>query len=161
LLLKIKNKIAGAVFVFAVAGFSSCAIQDVEFVKMNNYSVSKLSDNEAQITLNVKLDNPNNFKIKITKANLDLTVGGNNAGKVDIVDKITLRKKAEDDYDIVIEVDPEKIMSAALKSGVSILLSGKVVVRVKGWVKGRAFGIGAKVDVDESHEIDGEKIKSF
>ncbi|MFI5203508.1 MAG: LEA type 2 family protein [Flavobacteriales bacterium] len=133
----------------------------MEYVKLNDYSVNKLSENEAKITLNVKLDNPNNFKIKITKSNLDITVAGNDAGKVDIVEKITLKKKTEGDYDIIISVDPEKIAAAALKSGLTVLLTGKVTVRVKGWVKGRAFGIGAKVDVDESHNVDVGKLKKF
>lgn len=160
----LKKRLNNIVAVFAVCvavGFSSCAIQDVEFVKLNTHAVSKISENEAQITLNVTLDNPNNFKIKITKSNLNLSVGGNDAGKVDMVEKITLHKKTEGDYDIIIQVDPEKIMDAALKCGISILLTGKVTVRVKGWVKGRAYGIGAKVDVDESHQIDSEKMKSF
>jgi LEA14-like dessication related protein len=140
---------------------SSCTIQDVEYVKLNNYNINKASKTDATITLNVKLDNPNKFKIKITKANLAITVGGHDAGKVDLVEKITLRKKIEGDYDISIRVDPEKITKAALKDGISIMLTGKATVRVKGWVKGKAFGIGAKVDVDESHQIDVGKLKSF
>lgn len=109
--------------------------------------------------MNVKIDNPNSFNIKIGKSDLTLYVMGNDAGKVELEETITLEKNAEQDYDITVLFDKEKLMNAAMASGLSILTSGKVTLRVRGWVKGKAYGFGKKVDVDFKESISTKELK--
>lgn len=139
----------------------SCKIQELEFNGVNDVSVGSMKSDNIEITINVKLDNPNNFKIKVVKAKLDLFIGGIEAGTADLEDKITIKKKAEDNYDIIITTDREQLMSAALKSALTSFGSGKITVKVKGWVKGRVWGIGKKIDVEFKENVDMDMLKGM
>jgi hypothetical protein len=52
-------------------------------------------------------------------------------------------------------------MSAALKSAISSFGSGKITVKVKGWVKGRVWGIGKKIDVEFKESVDMDLLKGL
>lgn len=139
----------------------SCKIQEPEFKGVNDFSVGSLDSDKIEITINVKLNNPNNFKIKVIKANMDLLVGGNEAGVAKLEEKVIIKKKAEDNYDIIISTDKDKLMSAGMKAIIPSLASGKVSVKVKGWVKGRVWGIGKKIDVEFKENVDIDMLKGL
>lgn len=133
---------------------SSCKIQELDFNGVNDFSVGSMQSDDIEVTINVKLDNPNSFKIKVIKADLDLVIGGNPAGKAVMANKITIQKKKEDNYDIIISTSKDEIMSAVWKSAIPAATSGKVTVKVKGWIKGRVWGIGKKIDVEFKESVD-------
>lgn len=133
--------------------FSSCKVHELEFNGVDNFKVGSLQSDNIEFTFSVKIENPNAFKIKVIKANLNLFIGGNEAGSANLKDKIIIKKKAEDVYDITITTDRKKLLSAAVKAAIPSLATGKVEVKVKGWIKGRVFGIGKKIDVDFKEKI--------
>jgi LEA14-like dessication related protein len=141
--------------------FPSCKVQELDFNGVNNVSIGSMKSDNIEITLNVKLDNPNNFKIKVVNAKLDLFIGGNEAGVASLDDKVIIKKKTEGDYDIIITTDREQLMSAAVKSAISSFGSGKITVKVKGWVKGRVWGIGKKIDVEFKENVDMDMLKGL
>ena len=92
--------------------FSSCTIQDVDLVKVNGYNLARANDDKIKLTLNIKIDNPNNFKIKVKKTNLNLHVNGSDAGMIELNDKVIILKKTESDYDFVLYADSKKVTKA-------------------------------------------------
>lgn len=148
----------GTILALSLTG---CTFEEVEYRQVNSYHVDKLNDHEARLSVNVKLDNPNSFAIKITKTKLNLSVSGKPAGEIRLLNQIKIKRRSESDYDVQLEVDPDKITKAAFQSGLSILLTKKVTIRVKGWVKGKVMGVGKKVDVDESREVPIDQFKSL
>ena len=138
---------------FLLLILSSCSIQDVEMVKVNSYNVERSGGEVVRLHLNLKIDNPNNFNIKVKKADLNLNISGSDAGKVTLGEKVTISKKTEGDYDFILEADQKKIMKAIMEAGIGIALSGKVNIGVKGWIKGKVFCIGKKIDVDEKQSM--------
>lgn len=153
--------VISAVFMALIFFGSSCKIQEPEFKGVNDVSVGSFESEKIEITINVKLDNPNNFKIKVIKANLDLLVGGNEAGVAHLDKKVIIKKKTEDNYDIIISTDKDQLMSAGLKAVIPSLATGKVTVKVKGWVKGRVWGIGKKIDVEFKENVDMDMLKGL
>lgn len=136
-----------------VSLLSSCNVQDVEMVKVNGYNIGRDDNDKIKLTLNIRIDNPNNFKIKVKKTDLNLTVSGSNAGKISLEDKIILLKKTETDYDFVLIADSKQVSRAVIQAGIGIALSGKVNLNVKGWIKGKVCGIGKKIDIDEKQSL--------
>ena len=133
--------------------FSACAIQDVELVKINNYKVAQTNDKKIKLTLNIRIDNPNNFKIKVKKSNLNLTVSGSDAGTIKLEDKVIIQKKSESDYDFILYANQEQVSKAIIQAGIGIALTGKVNLTVKGWIKGKVFCIGKKIDIEHKESI--------
>lgn len=109
--------------------------------------------------MNVKLNNPNRYKIKVIKADLDLFVGGTAAGKALLTEKVILKKKSEDDYDVIVEINPKDLTKALLSNALGIAFQKKVQVKVKGKVKGRVFIFGKNIDVEFKENIDVGSLK--
>lgn len=133
--------------------------EDVEFKKVQRVNFHKISSDVVRLTLGVELNNPNNYKIKVVKSDLQLFIAGSDAGKAVLKDKVILKKKTEDVYTIVIDGDLKSIMKAALSGGILSALTGKVQVGVKGWVKGRVFVFGKKFDVEFKQNVDMKELK--
>ena len=133
--------------------FSSCNVQDVEMVNVNSYKVAKSSDDKIKLILNIRIDNPNTFNIKVKKTDLNLFVNGTDAGKINLEDKLIILKKTETDYDFVLTADQKQVSRAVVQAGIGIALTGKVNINVKGWIKGKVFGIGKKIDIDEKQSL--------
>ena len=139
-----------SIFVLLIA---SCNVQDVELVKVNGYNIGCIDQNEIQLTLNMKIDNPNNFNIKVKKTNLNLFVSGSDAGKIKLYDKVIILKKSETDYDFVLIANQQQVSKAIIQAGIGIALTGKINIQVKGWIKGKVYGIGKKIDIDEKQSL--------
>lgn len=131
------------------ATLASCSIQDVDLVRVNNVFPQEVLGDAPRLNVNVTLDNPNKFNIKVKKAKINLSVNGNDAGDIKLGDAVLIKKLKKGDYDFILIGDKEKIVNAIKKAGLSVALSGKVMVSLKGWVKGKAFGLGKKIRVDE------------
>jgi LEA14-like dessication related protein len=127
---------------------SSClTYQEVEFVGMKGVEVEDMSTKEIKVRVSIQVKNPNNYKIKITKSDLDLFLGGKALGKAVIGERIILPKNSNETHTFTISTDLSKL-GGMLGVGAMMLGGGSKTFRVKGWVKAKAFGVGKKFPVD-------------
>ena len=141
-------------FIFAAAAcFSSCSIQDVDLVRVNSVYPETVVGDAPRLTVNARLNNPNKFNIKVKKAKINLLINGNDAGDITLGDHVVLEKLKEDDYTFILVGEKEKIVSAITASGIAVALSRKVNITIRGWVKGKAFGLGKKIKVEEKKSL--------
>lgn len=142
------------VLVLVLTGLQSCiSFKDIEMVNFGGYNITRTEDNQARLRMTATLNNPNSFNIKIKKSKIQLSVNGNDAGEIRLVNKILIEKNKQGDYEVILAGDQQKIMKAITSSGIGIALSGKVTLTAKGWVKGKAFGIGKKVKFEEKKTL--------
>lgn len=144
-------------FVFAILIFTSCAYRDVEVMGVESVNVDEFTTDNVQITASIILKNPNNFKIKIKRSELDLYVNGDQIGTTKLKKKIVLPKNTEMAHDFIIESSIKDLGGGLLSSVGSVISGGGVRVGVKGDVKGSAFLITTKIpiDVEENVSLDG------
>ncbi|HCA83165.1 MAG TPA: hypothetical protein DEP18_05210, partial [Flavobacteriales bacterium] len=94
---------------------SSClSYEQVEFRNVERVNIKRDSNKEMVLNLGVKLYNPNGYKIKVIKSQLDLTISGTSAGKAILEDKVILRKRKEEVYDINISIDRSAVTKALM-----------------------------------------------
>lgn len=129
--------------------FEQVELENVEDVRVENI----LNSDPLRVYLDMKINNPNTFKIKIKKADLNLYVGSKDLGMVHLGKKVTLPKKSTTVQTFIIEPDFKSAIKKALAGSASALLTGKITVRIKGRVKGSVMGIGKWFDVDQKEEI--------
>lgn len=129
--------------------FEEVQLENVEDVRVENI----LNSDPLRVHLDMKIENPNTFKIKIKKADLNLFVGSKDLGMVHLSDKVTLPKKSTTVQTFTIEADSKAAIKKALAGSAGALLTGKITVRIKGRVKGSVMGIGKWFDVDQKEEI--------
>ena len=150
----------GLLFIAVLFLFSSCmTYQDIEFKKVNSYSMGQVKNGRVNFIMNVRVFNPNWYKIKIVKGEMDLSLGGNDAGQAYLTEKIKLKGKEERDYDIIVEADFQQLTKAVLAAGLSVLITKTAVFRMKGWIKGRVFVFGKKFPVEFKENIDLNQFK--
>ena len=154
--LSLKHIVVGLLSIFL---FTSCfEYEDVEFLGIDDYTIDKVNTEEVNITLKMKVKNPNNYNIKIKKSSFDIFLNGKELGKTKMKDDIKLAKNSTDVYEVVFE-SSLKELSKGIFSSLGMLLGGTSKLRIKGEVKAKAFGIGKKFDVDFTEDIKASDFK--
>lgn len=132
---------------------SSCqTYREVEMLGVEGYEVESFDTSGAVIKISVRVKNPNGYKIKITNSDLDLSLNGRSAGKAEIDKKIVLPKRSDMVHTFKVKAN-FKQLAGGFTSLIGIMTSGKAKVKVEGWVKAKALGIGRKVDVDFNESV--------
>ena len=139
--------------------FSSCLeFDDVKFKGIESVKFPKIDQKEILIDLSLKLDNPNNYKIKIKPSVLDVYIGGILMGQVQIDEKFVIKKKQESSYSTQLKC---KLEDGVLFSLMKFATMSEISVRFKGRVKGSVYGINKKVDIDETKTLNGNVLNIF
>ena len=142
---------------FIVLFTSSClTYEEVDIKEIDDIKVENLltSSKQTKLILKIKIHNPNTYTIKIKDADLNLFIGKKDLGKLKLQDVVVLKKKTEKVQTITLLPSSKSIFRDALKGATVALFTGKIRVRVKGRIKGKALGIGKWFDVDHSEQID-------
>ncbi|GAB4299926.1 MAG: hypothetical protein Kow0068_23350 [Marinilabiliales bacterium] len=116
----------------------SCKIQEVNIGNVKNIEMHDIDQNKMSLQLDIPIKNQNNFKFKITKVNLDVTLNNNNLGKVKRLNKITVPAKSNQVHSFILEVKYKDLM----KNPFSMLggfLKNRAEIQIDGYVKVRAF----------------------
>lgn len=136
---------------------SSCfEVEELDFNGIDGVKLEKLEKKSLDLTLGVKVSNPNGFTIKVKSCDLEVYAEDVLIGRAKIDKKIKLLKKKEDTYNVPVHIDLE---DGVLLKFIKFALKDKVKVRLKGFVKGSVLGISKKMDVDETKEIEGKNFK--
>lgn len=126
--------------------------EDVDFKGVKNVSLVERTDKNLKIQVDVLVNNPNTFNIKVKKSTLDIYLNDKYVGKTTLDDKIVLKKQTEDVYAVVLNTDAKSILKAAMGS-IGGLLKGTANIRLKGKVKGSVYGISKSVEVDMTEQV--------
>jgi len=140
---------------------SCIAVKDLDFKGVEKFKVENLSNKEAKVRVSVKVDNPNNFNVKIKKADLDLMIGEKKVGKAKLDHVVIIPKKKESIQDIIISADDLNLRKTLASNFLSVLMSGKIKAGVKGKVKAGVFIINKKFDLDLSDHISVRDLDLF
>lgn len=136
---------------------SSCLeFEDLEFNGMNDPKFEKIENKIISLTLGIKVHNPNRFSIKIKPSQLDVFVEEELMGKAFLDEKVKLIKKKEDLYEIPLRIELE---DGVLLKLVRLSLKSKIKIRISGKVKCSIYGVSKKIEINETKEIDGKKLK--
>ncbi|MBI1836186.1 MAG: LEA type 2 family protein [Flavobacteriia bacterium] len=131
---------------------------DVEFKGLENFKMGKVEGQIIHFSMDVKLENPNNYAITVKPSHVDISVDEDVLGTAFLDKKVRITKKKENLYSIPLHVQLAdggffKVMKLALKE--------KVNIRFKGKIKGSILGISKKINIDETKEFDTKQLKSL
>ncbi len=133
--------------------FSACSYRQVELIGIENVKIDKTSKSGVAATIFARINNPNNYKIRVSSNNLILKVGGVELGKAEISKKVALKRAVTDTYPISLELNYKNMAKGALRSLPSILLKQSVFTEVKGDLKGRVFLFSKKFPVNLNKRV--------
>lgn len=130
--------------------------KDVEFKGMQDFGIEDRTDNNITVRVDLKVNNPNNYGIKVKKSTLDVYLNKKYVGKTKMKKSIKLKKNSEGVYPLYLKTSGRDLMKSAMGS-IGSLLRGKVNLGIKGDVKASVYGVGKKfpVEMEESVNLKG------
>ena len=143
----------GLITLFSIFFFTSCLdYEDVEFKGVQNFGIEDRSAGNITVRIELKVNNPNNYNIKIKKSSLDVFVNGAEVGKTKMKNNIVLKKNHQDVYPLYLTLSEKELKGSALSS-IGSFLKGSMKVRIKGDIKAKVYGVGKKFPIDMEEQV--------
>ena len=143
----------GLITLFSIVFLTSCFdYEDVEFKGVQNIGLEGRAGGNITVRIDMKVNNPNNYNIKIKKSSLDVFINGSKVGKTKIKNDIVLKKNRQDVYSMYLTLGEKELKGSALSS-IGSLLTGSMKVRIKGDIKAKVYGVGKKFPIDVEEPV--------
>lgn len=138
---------------------NSCfEFEEIQFKGIESVKMPKMDNKEILVDLTLKIENPNNYKIKVKPSSLNVLVADKMIGTIFLDEKVVLKKKSEHAYSTQLRL---KLEDGAFFSLVKYVMMEEVKVQFKGKVKGSVYGITKKIDVDQVKMVNGKDFNFF
>lgn len=135
---------------------SACmSYKDVRFEGVENFKIKDFSTKEVLLTFNVKLFNPNNYKIKVKPGEVDVLNNKDKLlGKAKVVKKVVIDKNMSGSYPVTIKAKLSDFLLSGGGSIFDLIKNRNTTIRFRGDVKVKARGLGKKIKLDETKSFD-------
>lgn len=144
-------------FIAVLFLLTSCLeFDEVKFKGIESVKLPKFDEKEMILDLVLRIENPNNYKIKIKPSKLDVYIGGTKMGIVHLDEKVVLKKKQENIYATQLKF---KLEAGVFFTLFKLATLKEISLGLKGQIKGSVYGISKKVNVDETKAIDPAILK--
>ena len=130
--------------------FSCSRPKDLVYQKTQNFGVQTSGLKQTQVTMDVCLYNPNNYRLKLKDANLDVFINGNPVGKMSVKERISIPKLDTFSIPVTLNVNLQNAFSNALE----ILFNGEVNLKLTGSLKASRHGVYITIPVDYESKQD-------
>ncbi|MBE7443127.1 MAG: LEA type 2 family protein [Flavobacteriales bacterium] len=150
-MLKLKSVLV--LIVISITLTSCFKYEEVVMKEVTNVSVNSFSANNIEIKVDMRIINPNNYKISIVDSDLELFVKNKKVGNSKIKDKIDLPKNSDETHQIVVKTTVEDMIGTAIPVILSVLFEDSVDLQVKGEIKAQAKSLSKSFPVDFKERV--------
>lgn len=147
---KLKNTIV-LLSIFSL--FGCMEYKEVELVEVKQVAVRVFSMKEIRLVVYMQIHNPNNYKIAITEADMELFVKGKKIGNAKLDNTIVLPKNSNEVYEALVFTPMNEMQTNAIPIILSVIGQSTVPVHVKGYVKGKVKGVAKKIPVEFTDNV--------
>ena len=148
-------------FIFSILLLTSCiTVKEVKFNGVNGVSFGKPSDNKIPLTLELMIDNPNSFNLKLKKGTVDVFINDQFVGKSKIDKKVVVQKQTKGTYPLTIQTSFSSLSKVALSS-LGALFGSKIVLKIDGFIVVKAIVIRKKIKLNFKEEISPKALMNF
>jgi LEA14-like dessication related protein len=160
MLLSFKNTFLTKVFVLlaSVILFNGCKVQytDVVFHGVDCCKVGEAKNGKMMIGFGLDVENPNNFNIKVTDYDVDVSLNGIKVGKAKSNENIILKKGERNSYPLQVEADIAKVLAGNLMNLGSLFGGGKpkeLEATISGNIRASVYGVSKAIPVEGKYPI--------
>src|SRR4051812_37529696 len=121
-----------------ILALSACHTpKDLVYLGVQNFNAGKVGLKQTVLSMDVQLYNPNNYKLKLKHADLDLFINNNRLGKINLNGKIPVPHLDTFMLPVTLDVD----IAHALPNMLQLAFSSEVNVKLTGSVRAGRHGI--------------------
>ncbi len=134
---------------------SACSYyNDVQVLKVMNVEIVEFSTDIINASVEIEINNPNWYDIKLIDSDLDLFVNGKSMGTVHLAEKVVIPKKSISIQKVEVISDIKDAQGNFLQSVMSLLFRKTALLEIKGEVKAKGFMVAKKIPVEIKEEMD-------
>lgn len=119
---------------------------------MRSIGINSLNKDGIELTGDIKVRNPNGYKIHVNSTNADLYLDGRKAGKAHLIDKITVPANFDDYLKVHVRADFTGGSLELIPIILGATVKRNVNIKVDGNLKASTFIISKKVDFSYEHK---------
>jgi len=136
--------------------FTCCKpFQEVKVTEIESVALAERTNTMVKVDVGVKINNPNGYRIKIKKSELEGFLNGKSVGNVNMTNKIVLEAKTEKSYTLSFTAD----MTQLMKSLPILMITQSAVLNVKGYITAKVFLFRKRVPVDMKEQFSPNDIQ--
>jgi len=126
--------------------------EDVEITDVRSIKLLDMSAKGLSVESEIKISNPNSFKLSVSKSEFDFYIKGKKLGKASIDGKLKIPANSEEYHKVVLISKSKDMSPNALPILIGLTASGrdKIDFKVDGFIEGKAFLFKRKVNVSHS-----------
>ncbi len=148
------RKLKNIIILLSIFSLFGCMeYKEVELVEVKEVAVRVFSMKEIRLVAYMQIHNPNNYKIAITEADMELFVKGEKIGNAKLDNTIVLPKNSNEVYEALVFTPMSEMQTNAIPTILSVIGQPTVSVHVKGYVKGKVKGVAKKIPVEFTENV--------
>ena len=148
------RKLKNIIILLSIFSLFGCMeYKEVELVEVKEVAVRVFSMKEIRLVAYMQIHNPNNYKIAITEADMELFVKGEKIGNAKLDNTIVLPKNSNEVYEALVFTPMSEMQTNAIPTILSVIGQPTVPVHVKGYVKGKVKGVAKKIPVELTDNV--------
>jgi LEA14-like dessication related protein len=141
------------------SGFVDDEFKKPSFKKINSIKIVSESD-FYYLVINISVDNPYRFNLKIKQYDLDITIDGIYLGNAEMTDDVViLTKNNVTNFDVRIKLDSG--LDSTIKLFKSFISKEDHTLNIKGSIVGGVMIISKKIEVDETTKFKNKGIEGL
>ena len=138
---------------------SSCFnYDDIEIKEVRSVQLDGMKNERLNFSIDIELYNPNSFKVKVTKADLDVAINQLKLGHTVLEKDITIPPNESSIQHIELSAKVDKDFMSQVPSLVASALFSAIELNVKGDIKGKVFLLSRSIRVDHTEKVDLSKL---
>lgn len=144
-------------FILLTLSLSSCfKIEEVEITEIKSVKLLEFTDNGLLVESSVKIDNPNNFDIKVVDSEFNVVVNNKKIGKARIDSDLKIPSSSQEYHTLLLRSTNSDLSASAIPNLIAITASGrsKLDFKVDGFIVGKVWWFNRKVEVAHEGKVD-------
>lgn len=142
--------------IFGFFTLGSCSIEDPEIAGFENVKILKADGDIIEASIDVTIENPNFFGMKVKKSSFHIRANDLEIGDVELSEKFKMKRKSTKVYTLPLRISLAK---GALFKIMKLTGAKEITLNLEGNVKGSVYGISKTVAIKETKIIDGKLLK--
>jgi len=157
------KKVFPRILMLCLIAFSitSCSFQEPTLTSFDGIEVIEMHEQDAEILLKFTVNNPNKQKIKLTDADLDISLNNIRMGTASLIEPYELPKDGEHQISLKMKLELEKSMTEIATSLGLAILTNNLQLHVSGTAKGSMGLFKRTFDIDHSQNIHWKDLQNI
>jgi LEA14-like dessication related protein len=138
------------ILLLVVAASSCRQPRELVYQDIQNFSLKQAGLQKSTLSMVVRLYNPNNYKLRLKKSDIEVFVNGKLLGKMSTDGGVSIARRDTSSLPVMLDVSLGGVLSGLLGAA----FNSEVTVKLSGSIKAGRHGIFVRVPVDYESKQD-------